>query len=1139
MSISHVGAATGTTTCTVPAHNIGDLIVIFAYRSGSTTAPSLGAGYVSVLTKAGTTCSARIGFKIATATNDASGTWTNASNLTCVVYTSSNRTSGGSLYVGGSASNSSINTTVNYPALTLTHTDNTSWAAGFAGTSVATAALSTHAPTGMTFITNSNVTATTEVCAFDTNGTVSSWSSQNTTVSASGNSVSATLEIIENLPGAGIPNNIVQSVSTAANAVISTAAGNNFRIPLPNATLSGNGLVLAVSYPTANTPSISDDGGNTWPASGAAGTVTADAGDQVLQMFRLASAATGTKVITVNFGSTVVQPVKIWIWEVFNITGTVNGTVEAAGVNSLGIVSPGSFTPTNNNANGGNLIFAVACIANGTSSTNPNLIQPESNYTLTDGDIFWTGTQGNPSASQVFLQATSAATTPRFYFQASGTQTYNVVAMALSVGTQGTQHGTGIHIDGIRYFSAAGNTASMRMQVPSSGNLAVVTGFMSSATSTNPTWTAITDSDGTSWTRIDPSPASTPCFYFNPNQTPKSYRTATITLGNGTGNPVQVVYYDISGAATSPLDTSAGQAFPTLNGSNQASASNIITASTQNGLVLGFLQLGLGPSTTLASPSGGFADLPTYDTATGTGSIAATTLTISATTWGAFSASNNLIAGPNITVGTSIVSGTGPFTINPSQTAASGAVTQKQFDSDTMSFGNFAGHYYNGTDTSAETWTINITNQGTATGGNFTVAAFKAAPTAAAGPQLNYDFPNPIPVTWYQHWQYSFMPPAGPSFLIRNSDWPNPPPISWYRDWYQDPLPLRAIVPIPFFNRDWPNFYYQYTPNIEATLETGNAQPPLLIIPPPIIIPQPIVYNIERLLVNKYLAYREYSYSSLKLLTNQPASVFNNYDYPNPPRPVWYQHWQSFFQDIQFQPASVFNNYDYPNPQPVYWYRDYSQNLQQTTLKPTFQSPFNQFYWPVPAGNPRPDEFYSFNNIEVISKQPASVFNNSDWPNPQPIKWYQNHTFFEPQITQQPASAFNNYDWQLPYPVEWYESWLQALVTYAPIFTPFNQTDWPNPKGFPPIDQFWSNNLVELVSQANPVPFSQSDWPNPRTNQPIDQSFWQSLALILPPPPPPVEILSSGHQWTEQDVLRAWMKAIGKIGRSVRYAPKV
>jgi len=730
VTISRVGVATGTTSATVPAHNIGDVIIIFAFNGTSVTVPTLPAGYQSTLTRAGTTCAARLGFKIATATNDTSGTWTSATALVCHVYRAGSYLTGASLFIGGSASNVSTTNTVNYPALTMTHGDNTSWALGFGGVSNLTETIAT-APSGMTN-QSLETAAATQAAGHDTNGTVSSWASTNaTTTGTAGNSVSATVELIENQAGAGIPNNIVQFVQTAANAVISTASGNNFRIPFPNATLSGNGLVVAVSYPTANTPAITDDGGNTWPVSGAAGTVTADAGDQVLQMFRLASATTGTKVVTVNFGSTVVQPVKIWMWELHNITGTVNGTVEAAGVNSLGIVSPGSFTPTNNDANGGNLILAVACCANGTSSTNPSLIAPESNYTLTDGDITWTNTQGNPSASQLFIQATSAATTPRFYFQASGTQTYNVVAMALSVGSQGTSKPSGIHIDAIRYLSAAGNTASMKIQVPSSGNLAVLTSFMFSATGSNPTWTAITDSDGTSWTRIDPSPGNTPAFYYNPNQTQKSNRTATITMGNGTGNPVQIVYYDISGAATSPLDTSAAQQFPTLNGSNQASASSIITPSTQNGLVLGFLQLGLGPSTTLSSPSGGFPDLPTYDTATGTGSITTTTLSISATTWGTFGGANNLVAGPNITAGTSIVSGTSPtFTINPSQTAASGAVTQKQFDSDTMSFGNFAGHYYNASDVSAETWTMNITNQGTASGGNFTVAAFKAAPTS-------------------------------------------------------------------------------------------------------------------------------------------------------------------------------------------------------------------------------------------------------------------------------------------------------------------------------------------------------------------------------------------------------------------------
>lgn len=735
MTISLVGVATGTTTCTVPAHNVGDIIVIFAFRTASGTAPSLGSGYQSILTKAqGTTGSARVGFKIATSTSDASGTWTNASALVCHVYRSSNYATGSSLYVGGSASAGSTTSTVNFPALTLTHTDGTSWALGFAGCSNTSESVAT-APSGMTNQSHETAAAS-QAAGFDTNGTVSSWSSTNVTeTGTAGTTVSCTVEIIENQPGTAI-NNIVQFVSTAANSLISTAAGNNFIVPFPNPSLSGNTLVAAVMYLSGNTPSITDDKGNTWPASGASpGTVTGDSGTTALQMFRLNNATAGTQFITFGFGSTTVQPVKIWMWELTGITGTVNGTATsgASSVNSGGIVSPGSMTPTNNNANGGNLILAVCTDDTGSSNTNPALIVPETGYSLTDGDISWNNTQGNPSGSQFYLQATSAATTPRFYLNAGGTDTYNVVAMALSLGTQGTAKPAGIHVDAVRYLSAASNLASMKFQVPSTGNLAVFTGFMPTSGGA-PNWTAITDSDGTSYSVIDPDPGLCPAFYYNKNQTPKSNRTMTVTMSGGTGNPVQIIYYDISGAAANPFDTSGFGNDANTAGSNSASFSSVVTPSTTNGLAIGFMQLGLGPSYGISAPAGAYYGLPVYDTADGTGSISGTTFTTT-TSWGAFAAANNLLAGANVTPGTSIVSGSAsPFVITPSQTAASGDVRMKQLDSDTMSFGNFAAIYYYGSNVSAQTWTIELTNHSTAAGGNFTVAVFKAAAGTAFVP---------------------------------------------------------------------------------------------------------------------------------------------------------------------------------------------------------------------------------------------------------------------------------------------------------------------------------------------------------------------------------------------------------------------
>ena len=127
MALSLVGTGTGTTSATVPAHTVGDIIIVFAYRTGSTTPPTLPSGYTSILTKTGATCSARLGYKIATSTSDTSGTWTNSSALVCHVYTSSLYGSGSSVAIGGSASSNSTTVTVNFPALTMTNGGGTSW----------------------------------------------------------------------------------------------------------------------------------------------------------------------------------------------------------------------------------------------------------------------------------------------------------------------------------------------------------------------------------------------------------------------------------------------------------------------------------------------------------------------------------------------------------------------------------------------------------------------------------------------------------------------------------------------------------------------------------------------------------------------------------------------------------------------------------------------------------------------------------------------------------------------------------------------------------------------------------------------------------------------------------------------------
>ncbi len=179
MTVSFVGAqGAAATTVTIPAHQVGDLILIFAYRDGSNavpTAPTAGGTvptWTQIGSSGGNTNSSRFHYATATATNTTSGTWTNATELICLVYRGA--TVGAS--VGGSGAATTI---VNYPALSLQRADNTSWVVGVAGHRTATNV--ELAPGAMVNRARSG----TEAAGHDTNATVTTWASTNVTVNAS------------------------------------------------------------------------------------------------------------------------------------------------------------------------------------------------------------------------------------------------------------------------------------------------------------------------------------------------------------------------------------------------------------------------------------------------------------------------------------------------------------------------------------------------------------------------------------------------------------------------------------------------------------------------------------------------------------------------------------------------------------------------------------------------------------------------------------------------------------------------------------------------------------------------------------------------------------------------------------------
>lgn len=340
----------------------------------------------------------------------------------------------------------------------------------------------------------------------------------------------------------------------------------------------------------------------------------------------------------------------------------------------------------------------------------------------------------------------------------------------------------------------------------------------------------------------------------------------------------------------------------------------------------------------------------------------------------------------------------------------------------------------------------------------------------------NYDFPNPYPVTWYKDYSFSNVQfiSQQPASFFRNNDQPNPYPVTWYRSWEQSLLTRPQTL--PFNQKDWPN-------------------------------PYPVIW------------YRDWFNPAIKSVVQNP---FRQSDWPVPQAP---QYWDRFYSQSPEPPTptAVISEFGWQVvPGPIFQVPSWTFSGNALTAVTT--TPFAQFYWPVPIGNPRPDVFYSFSNVEQISQQPASFFHNYDFPNPQPITWYEWWYNTLPFGTMQKPTA--QYDWPNPQPTSWYEYWYQALAPYFPNIQPFNQTDWPNPRGPVPIDQFWFNNIVELLSQANPLPFNQYDWPNPRTYPPIDQSFWQDIINLFPPPPPPVQQTVGSRTWTKEEWTRQLEKYV-------------
>lgn len=85
-SITYVGQATGVNSATLPAHQVGDLILAFGFNDINTTSITLPAGWTSIGTSSFNTVASVLGYKVAASNSETSDTWTNATTVIFLVY---------------------------------------------------------------------------------------------------------------------------------------------------------------------------------------------------------------------------------------------------------------------------------------------------------------------------------------------------------------------------------------------------------------------------------------------------------------------------------------------------------------------------------------------------------------------------------------------------------------------------------------------------------------------------------------------------------------------------------------------------------------------------------------------------------------------------------------------------------------------------------------------------------------------------------------------------------------------------------------------------------------------------------------------------------------------------------------------
>lgn len=401
---------------------------------------------------------------------------------------------------------------------------------------------------------------------------------------------------------------LVQHVSSTMNPPVDGTMGNNYRFTLPNPVIAGNCLILGISYEwsAARTVHVADSNGNGWPANPA---VTFTKGSTLISsIFVLPNARAGTTTITVSFDRSI-RTFQYTVSEFNDIDSASPVAGTSGGQSTAPNLTTPAFTPANNDANGGNLIWSYFIDNEFATFNGATNFAPGSPSTLLDADIGWTDI-GLPHASQYFIQRTAAAVTPSMRVTMSPeNDPYDGVAVALRIAPAGSRApASGIRVNKISHFTNGGPPTTWKFQFPTQGNLIV--GIASSREITDVQ--SITDTRGNVYARFAPWDDE-PQIWYAVNANPDPNLVITV-LSAGVPVNNSFIWYDVSGADPSPPDAFGDLTGGGIDPGDNSIADAPVVAPPSLGLTIAAVSFGTGPSMglTTGSPPDAFFDFVYY-----------------------------------------------------------------------------------------------------------------------------------------------------------------------------------------------------------------------------------------------------------------------------------------------------------------------------------------------------------------------------------------------------------------------------------------------------------------------------------------------------------------------------------------------